>query len=132
MEVHNKSAMDPRIGPINYPISRSKFIKHTLFDDQKFEVKTNFTTGNVVRAFARLCKKTGSEANEPDCFINLTAFKGGYTLLALNLTPDRTPEDAHINLLRQGKVIGLSYLILGYIYIYIYIYVPCKPTFFLY
>ena len=30
MEVHNKSVLDPRMGPFNYPISRSKVIKHTL------------------------------------------------------------------------------------------------------
>ena len=30
MEVHNKSVLDPRMGPFNYPISKSKVIKHTL------------------------------------------------------------------------------------------------------
>ena len=30
VEVHNKSVVDPRMGPFNYPISRSKVIKHTL------------------------------------------------------------------------------------------------------
>ena len=30
VEVNNKSVVDPRIGPFNYPISRSKVIKHTL------------------------------------------------------------------------------------------------------
>ena len=30
VEVHNKSGVDPRMGPFNYPISRSKVIKHTL------------------------------------------------------------------------------------------------------
>lgn len=157
VEVHNKSVMDPRMGAFNYPISRSKVIKHTLpqgsqdytfslpdtsqiptrlifglvkesaaagsktenpfnfqhyniretkvqFDDQKFEIKTNFTTGNVVQAFSRLYKETGIEATGLDCGIDLRAFKNGYTLLAFDLTPDRTPEDARINLLRQGKV----------------------------
>ena len=146
MEAHNKSVMDPRMGPFNYPISRSKVIKHTLAqraqdytftppdithipthlilglvkesaspgskgenpfnfthydirdtvvqsDDQKFEVKTNFTTGNVARDFARLFKDTGIEATGLDCGLDLRDFKGGYTLLDFDLSPDRTPED---------------------------------------
>ena len=143
--------------PFNFPISRSKVIKHTLaqgaqdytltlpdttqiptqlilglvkesasagskgenpynfkhydvrettvqFDDQKFELKTNFTTGNVERAYARLFKETGIQASGLDCGITVSDFKGWYTLLAFDLTADRTPEDACINLLRQGKV----------------------------
>ena len=116
VEVHNKSVLDPRMGAFNYPISRSKVIKHTLpvgaqdytftlpdttqipsqlilglvkesasagskgenpynfkhyditdtavqFDDQKFEVKTNFNTCNVTQAYARLFKETGLQAS---------------------------------------------------------------------
>ena len=157
VEVHNKSVMDPRMGAFNYPISRSKVIKHTLpqgaqdytftlpdttqipsqlilglvkesasagsksenpynfkhydiretvvqFDHQKFEIKTNFTTGNVIKAYARLYSETGIQASGLDCGITLDDFKNGYTLLAFDLTADRTPEDARINLVRQGKV----------------------------
>ena len=110
MEVHNKSVLDPQMGPFNYPISRSEVIKHTLaqgaqnytftlpdttqiptqlilglvkesasagskglntfnfkhydiretvvqFNDQKFEVKTDFTTENVTRAYRRLIRR---------------------------------------------------------------------------
>ena len=147
MEVHNKSVLDPRIGPFNYPISRSKVIKHTLaqgaqdytftlpdttqipsqlilglvkestsagskglnpfnfrhYDiretDQKFEVKPDFNTGNVTRVYGRLFKETGIQALGLDCGITLSDFKDGYTLLAFDLTADRTPEDARINLL---------------------------------
>ena len=74
------------------------------FDDQKFEVKTNFTTGNVTQAYARLFKETGILASGLDPGITLDEFKKGYTLLAFDLTADRTPEDACINLVRQGKV----------------------------
>ena len=157
VEVHNKSVVDPRIGPFNYPISRNIVIKHTLaqgaqdytftlpdttqipsqlilglvkesasagskaenpynfkhydiretvvqFDEQKFEVKTNFTAGNVGQAYARLFKETGTQASGLDCGITLKQFKKGYTLLAFDLTADRTREDARINLVRQGKV----------------------------
>ena len=146
VEVHNKSVLDPRMGAFNYPISRSKVIKHTLpqgaqdytytlpdttqipsqlilglvkesasagskgenpynfkhydirettvqFDDQKFEVKTNFTTGNVTQAYARLFKETGLQASGLDPGITLDEFKKGYTLLAFDLTADRTPGD---------------------------------------
>ena len=157
MEVHNKSVLDPRKGPFNYPISRSKVIKHTLaqraqdytftlpdttqiptqlilglvkesasagskglnpfnfkhydiretvfqFNDQKSEVKTDFNTGNMTRAYRRLFKETGIQASGLDCGITLSDIKDQYTLLALDLTADRTPEDACISLLRQGKV----------------------------
>ena len=157
VEVHNKSVVDPRMGPFNYPISRSKVIKHTLpqgaqdytftlpdttqipsqlilgvvkesasagsktknpfnfkyyniretvvqFNDQKFEVKTNFTTGNLGQAYTRLFKETGIQDSGLDCGITLEQFKKGYTLLAFDLTADRTPEDARINLVRPGKV----------------------------
>ena len=30
VEVHNKSVLDPGMGAFNYPVSRSKVIKHTL------------------------------------------------------------------------------------------------------
>ena len=152
MEVHNKSVLDPRMGPFNYHISRSEVIKHTLaqgaqdytftlpdttqiptqlilglvkesasagskglntfnfkhydiretvvqFDNQTFEVKTDFNTGNVTRAYGRLFKETGIQASGLDCGITLSDFKDGYTLLAFDLTADRTPEDACINLL---------------------------------
>ena len=157
VEVHNKSVVDPRMGAFNYPISRSKVIKHTLaqgaqdytftlldttqipsqlilglvkesasagsktenpyhfkhydiretvvqFDDQKFEVKTNFTASNVGQAYAKLFKETGIQASGLDCGITIDQFKRGYTLLAFDLTADRTPEDTRINLVRQGKV----------------------------
>ena len=157
VEVHNKSVLDPGMGAFNYPISRSKVIKHTLpqgaqdytftlpdttqipsqlilglvkesasagskgeipynfklydiretvlqFDDQKFEVKTNFTTGNVIQAYARLFKERGILASGLDPGITLDEFKKGYSLLALDLTANRTPEDARINLVRQSKV----------------------------
>ena len=46
----------------------------------------------------------GIEATGLDLDIDLKAFKGGYTPLDFDLTPDKTPDDACINLLRQGKV----------------------------
>ena len=74
------------------------------FSDQKFEVKTDFTSGNVQRAYYQLFKDTGILACGLDCDITLEEFKDGYTLFAFDLTPDRTPEDPRINLLRQGKL----------------------------
>ena len=41
------------------------------FDDQKFEVKTNFTTGNVGQAYARLFKERGIQDSGLDCGITL-------------------------------------------------------------
>ena len=153
VEVHNKSVLDPGMGAFNYPIFRSKVIKHTLpqgaqdytftlpdttqipsqlilglvkesasagskgenpynlkhydiretavqFDDQKFEVKTNLNTGNVTRAYVRLYNETGIQASGLDCGITLEDFEKGYSLLAFDLTADRT----RIDLVRQGKV----------------------------
>ena len=157
MEFHKKSVLEPRMGPFNYPISRSKVIKHTLaqgaqdytftlpdttqiptqlilglvkesasagskglnpfnfkhydiretlvqFYDQKSEVKTDFNTGNVTRAYRRLFKKTGIQASGLDCAITMSDLKDGYTLFTFDLSADRTPEDPRINLLPQGKV----------------------------
>ena len=157
VEVHNKSVLNQKFGPFNYPITRSKVTKHTLtqgsqeyswtltdtsqlpkslvlafvkesasagtktenpfnfkhydlreavvkFDDQKFEVKTNFTTGNVARAYNQLFRETGLAVCGQDCGITLDEFKSGYTLIAFDLTPDRSPQNARINLLRQGKL----------------------------
>ena len=39
-----------------------------------------------------------------DCDLTIEEFEKGYTLFAFDLTPDRTPEDTRINLLRQGKL----------------------------
>ena len=64
------------------------------FDDQKFEVKTDFTEGNKVRAYNQLFKDTGLFALGQDCNIMLKEFQDGYTLFAFNLIPDRTPEDS--------------------------------------
>lgn len=74
------------------------------FDDQKFEVKTNFGTGNAVRAYNNLFKETGLHATGLDCGITLEDFQHGYTLLAFDLTPDKAPEAPRINLLKQGKL----------------------------
>lgn len=157
VEVHNKTVLNPKFGPFNYPIDRSKVTKHTLtqgsqeyswtltdtsqiptriifglvketasagdqtvnpfnfkhydlreavvkFDDQKFDLKTNFTTGNVTKAYYQLFKDSGILSCGLDCGITLEEFRDGYTLLAFDLTPDMTPEDPRINLLRQGKV----------------------------
>jgi len=157
VEVHNKSALNPKFGAFNYPIDRSKVTKHTLtqgsqeyswtltdtsqiptriilglvketassgdqtvnpfnfkhydlretvlkFDDQKFESKTNFTTGNVTKAYYQLFKESGMLGCGLDSGITLDEFKDGYTLLAFDLTPDKAPEDPRINLIRQGKV----------------------------
>ena len=74
------------------------------FDDQKFEVKTNFGAGNTVRAYNNLFRETGLLATGLDCGITLEDFQAGYTLLAFDLTPDKAPEAARINLLKQGKL----------------------------
>jgi hypothetical protein len=74
------------------------------FDDQKFEVKTDFERGNSVRAYSSLFKETGLLALGQDCDLTLKEFQEGYTIFAFDLTPDRTPEDSRINLLRQGKL----------------------------
>ena len=74
------------------------------FDDQKFGVKTDFAQGNTVRAYNQLFKDTGLLALGQDCGITLKEFQDGYTLFAFNLTPDKTPEDSRINLVRQGKL----------------------------
>ena len=50
-------------------------------DDQKFEVKTNFTTGNVTQAYARLFKETGLLASGLDPGITLDEFKKGTPFL---------------------------------------------------
>ena len=45
MEVHNKSVVNPRMGTFNYPISRSKVIKHTLAQEaQDYTFKLLDTT----------------------------------------------------------------------------------------
>ena len=74
------------------------------FDDQKYELKTDFGGGNTVRAYNQLFKDTGLLATGQDCGITLKEFQNGYTLFAFDLTPDKTPEDSRINLLRQGKL----------------------------
>ena len=68
------------------------------------------TVGSVIFFFfvytfiLRFFKETGLQASGLDPGITLDAFKNGFTLLAFDLTADRTPEDARINLVRQGKV----------------------------
>ena len=47
---------------------------------------------------------TGLQANGIQCSVTLADFKNGHLLFAFDLTPDRTPEDVHINLLHQGKL----------------------------
>ena len=89
--------------PFNYKHYNVKEVGFKL-DDQKFEVKTDFARGNVVRAYRNLYTETGLLALGQDCDITLEDFKEGYTLFAFDLTPDRTPEDSRINLLRQGKL----------------------------
>ena len=74
------------------------------YDDQKFEVKTDFETGNTVRAYARLYRETGLLALGANCDITLKEFQDGFTIFAFDLTPDRTPEDGRINLVKQGKL----------------------------
>ena len=78
------------------------------YDDQKFELKTDFTGGNTVRAYNQLFKDTGLLALGQDCDITLKEFQNGYTFFAFDLTPDRTPEDSRINLVKQGKL-NISY-----------------------
>ena len=80
------------------------------YDDQKYELKTDFAHGNTVRAYHNLFKETGLLASGLDCGITLEDFQDGYTLFAFDLTPDKTPEAARINLLKQGKLtIGLRF-----------------------
>ena len=74
------------------------------FNDQKFELETNFDQGNVQRAYNQLFRDTGILACGVDCDLTIEEFEKGYTLFAFDLTPDRTPEDTRINLLRQGKL----------------------------
>ena len=74
------------------------------YDDFKYEVKTDFDTNNFVQAFAQLYSDTGLEFAEKDCGITPEEFKGGYALYAFDLTPDRTPEDQRINLIKTGKL----------------------------
>ena len=57
-----------------------------------------------MRAYNQLFKDTGLLALGQDCGITLKEFQAGYTLFAFALTPDRTPEDSRINLVRQGKL----------------------------
>lgn len=78
------------------------------YDDQKFELKTDFTTGNTVRAYNQMYKDTGLLALGQDCDITLKEFQEGYTFFAFDLTPDRAPEDGRINLVKQGKL-NISY-----------------------
>ena len=56
------------------------------------------------RAYNQLFKDTGIQACGIDCDLTIDEFEKGYTLFAFDLTPDRTPEDNRINLLRQGKL----------------------------
>ena len=74
------------------------------FNDQKFEVETNFGEGKVQRAYNQLFKDTGIQACGVDCDLTVEEYMDGYTLFAFDLTADRTPEDVRINLLRQGKL----------------------------
>ena len=74
------------------------------YDDQKFELKTDFDSGMVQRAYYQLFTDTGIMACGLDCDITLEEFKNGYSLFAFDLTPDRAPEDPRINLLKQGKL----------------------------
>ena len=74
------------------------------YDDQKFELKTNFPQKKVARAYHQLFRDTGLSGTGQDCDISLEEFMNGYTLFAFDLTPDRAPEDARINLLKQGKL----------------------------
>ena len=59
---------------------------------------------NVVRAYTQLFVETGLQANGIHCGLSLAEFKARYSLFAFDLTPDRTPKDLRINLLRQGKL----------------------------
>ena len=157
VETHNKMLMDPKFGPFNYAITRTRVTKHTLdggslnyswtqpdttqvpsrivlglvketsasgtktenpfsfrhydvshvevkFNDQKFELETHFADGMTQRAYNQLFKDTGIQACGIDCDLTIDEFEKGYTLFAFDLTPDRTPEDNRINLLRQGKL----------------------------
>ena len=74
------------------------------YDDQKFEVKTDFTAGNCAKAYRNLFRETGLLAVGQECGLTLEQFKNGYTLFAFDLTPDRTPECPRINLVKQGKL----------------------------
>ena len=74
------------------------------YDDQKFEVKTDFTAGNCAKAYRNLFRETGLLAVGQECGLTLEQFKDGYTLFAFDLTPDRTPECPRINLVKQGKL----------------------------
>ena len=74
------------------------------FDDQKFESQTDFMTCKLVKAYKQLFRDTGLEAAGVDCSITFDEFQSGYTLLAFDLTLDRSHEDCTINLLHQGKL----------------------------
>ena len=60
-----------------------------------------FMTGNVVRAYKQQYVDPGLQAIGIHCW--LSNFKDSYSLFAFDLTPDRTPEEARINLLHQAK-----------------------------
>ena len=156
-EVHNKAVNDPKFGPFNYPITRTRVTKHTLnggsqdyswtqadttqipsrvvlgfvketsasgtitenpfffqnfgvreveikYDEQKFELKTDFANKKIVKAYHQLFCATGLMSTGKNCDISYEEFKNGYTLFAFDLTPDQAPEDVRINLLKQGKL----------------------------
>ena len=74
------------------------------FDDQKFEIQTDFMTCKLVEAYKQLFRDKGLEAAGVDCSITFDEFQSGYTLLAFDLTLDHSHEDCTINLLHQGKL----------------------------
>ena len=89
--------------PYNYGSYNTREVA-LRYDDQKFELKTNFGTGNTIRAYNQLFKDSGLLALGQDCDITLKEFQNGYTFFVFDLTPDRTPEDSRINLVKQGKL----------------------------
>ena len=74
------------------------------FYDEKFHLLTNFMSGKVVRAYKQLYVDTGLQVKGIHCSVTLADFMDGYSLFAFDLTPNRTPKDARINLLCQGKL----------------------------
>ena len=89
VEVHNKSVLDPRMGAFNYPISRSKVIKHTLAQgaqDYTFTLPdtTKITQPVDPRSRQGVCQSSTSERPWSSS-----------TIRSLKLKPTSLPATSH-------------------------------------
>ena len=75
MEVHNKSVVDPQIGPFNYPISRSKVIKHTLAQGAQDYTFTLLDTTQIptqlILGLVKEAASAGSKGQNPFNWLSL-------------------------------------------------------------